>query len=395
MSTDLVDRPMAPDIPRVFLYDRETDEVTLVSAAPDGEPADWWNTAPALSADGSTVAFWSFARNLARGQDLQDCPNVGPSEPCGSLYVYDVRTGALEWIPVGAGYGLGMANETALSADGRYVAFATDGGAIWDGTVLLDRETGEITQISKTGLAVDLSADGRFVAFVSDESDLVAGDTNEALDVFVLDRETGEVERISTPLGGLESDQPSGVVPRIEGISAAIDISHDGRYVVFASSAPDLVDAAFTPCELYPGRELPACRHVYLHDRETGVTELISLSDDGTPGDGVSSRGSVSPDGRWVAFTSAASNLSPAGPIRCQTFGQRSCFGVFVRDRQMGRTYLVSIGWEGQLPNDASWSGPIAPDGYHVLFRSTADNLVPGIGGGIFVADLRSLVDEE
>jgi hypothetical protein len=65
MAIDLVDRPMAPDIPRIYLYDRQADEIALVSATPGGAPADFWSTDPALSAGGSTVAFWSFAGNLA------------------------------------------------------------------------------------------------------------------------------------------------------------------------------------------------------------------------------------------------------------------------------------------------------------------------------------------
>lgn len=398
MSIELIERgqPAEPDIPRVFLYDRDTGTTALVSATSNGMPADFWSIEAALSSDGSTVAFWSFARNLAYGEDVSDCPDVGPGEPCGSLYIYDVPSGTLERIPVGAGYGLGMANATALSADGRYVAFATQGGAVWDGTMLLDREMGEIAQISPTGLAVDLSADGRTIAFVSADSDLVAGDTNEALDVFVLDRETAQVERISAPRGGQGSDQHSGVASFVEGTSAELDISPDGRYVVFASGASDLVEAALSPCMLYPGKELPACRHVYLYDRETGVTELISLSDDGVPGDGVSSRGRISPSGRWVAFTSAAGNLTPEGPS-CRDYGPGggNCPQVFVRDRQRGQTHLVSVGWDGQLANSASLSEFITADGDHVLFRSYASNLLPGTEGGFFVADLPALIGKE
>ena len=397
MSVDLIEegRPAAPDIPRVFLYDREADTLVLVSATAGGLPADFWSVEAALSADGSTVAFWSFARNLAGGQDVEDCPDAGPGDPCGSLYIYDVPGGTLERIPVGAGYGLGMANATALSAGGRYVAFATDGGAIWDGTMLLDRETGVVSQISTTGLAVDISADGRYVAFVSDESNLVPGDT-QAYDVFVFDRGTDTIERISTPLAGGASDQDSGVASFSEGVRAELDISPDGRYVVFVSGASNLVEAAFVPCAQPPGRELPACRHVYLHDRETGMTELVSLAVDGSPGDGVSSGGSVSPDGRWVVFTSAAGNLTPAGPSTCQAYAMGgNCPELYVRDRQTGQSYLVSVGWDGQLPNGASFSRAMTSDGRYVVFESFADNLVPDAGGGLFIADLVVLTGKE
>jgi Tol biopolymer transport system component len=397
MSVDLIEegQPAEPDIPRVFLYDREADTAVLVSATAAGLPADWWSAGAALSADGSTVAFWSFARNLAGGQDAEDCPDAGPGDPCGSLYIYDVPSGTLERIPVGAGYGLGMANATALSADGRNVAFATNGGAIWGGTMLLDRETGVISQISTTGLAVDISADGRYAAFVSDESNLTHSDS-QARDVFVFDRETDIIERISTPLDGGASEQDSGVASFTEGVSAGLDISPDGRYVVFVSGASNLVEATFVPCALPPGRELPACRHVYLHDRETGVTELISLSVDGTPGDGVSSGGSVSPDGRWVAFTSAAGNLTPAGPSTCQAYSMGgNCPEVYVRDRQTGQTYLLSMGWDGQLPNGASFSRAMTSDGRYVVLESYADNLVPDAGEGLFIADLLVLAGQE
>jgi Tol biopolymer transport system component len=262
--------------------------------------------------------------------------------------------------------------------------------------MLLDRETGDIAQISTAGLPVDLSADGRYVTFASDESDLVPDDTNEAIDVFVLDRETGQIEWISTPSGAEESDQPSGVVPLSEGFSGAIDMSPDGRYVLFTSGASNLVDAVFTPCTLEPWKELPSCRHVYLHDRATGTTELVSLSDDDTPGDGVSSGGSISADGRWVAFVSHAGNLTEEGPINSEGYrlGGNGP-GIFVRDRQEERTYLVSVGRDGSVANDANLGARITADGRYVVFRSLADNLVPGVKGGLFVADLHVLVGKE
>jgi Tol biopolymer transport system component len=393
-SVDLVDTPMAPDIPRIYLYDRETEEVTLVSATRGGAPADFWSIQAAISADGSTVAFWSFAGNLA-GEGVQDCPDLEPGDPCGSLYLYDVPSGALERVPVGAGYGLGMTFDTALSADGRLVGFAAESGAIRSGVLLLDRSSGGVSQISATGVAVDLSADGRFVTFVSPEDRLVPDDANGVFDVFVLDRESGEIERISRPLEGGVDDRPSGASFAGEGISANVDISPDGRCVVFASEATSLVAAEFAPCTLIPGQELPACRHVYLYDRETGATELISISEDGTPGDNPSSGGGVSADGRWVVFTTLAGNLTPYGPMTCEGFGEVNCGQVLLRDRATGRTHLVSVAYDGGLPNSGSYGGRIAPDGGIVVFTSDADNLVPGVRGGLFAADLSLLIAEE
>jgi Tol biopolymer transport system component len=252
-----------------------------------------------------------------------------------------------------------------------------------------------ISQISATGVSVDLSADGRFVAFVSSEGGLVPDDANQVFDVFVLDRESGRVERISRPLAGGADDQPSGASFAGEGISAEVDISPDGRYVVFASGASSLVAAELAPCTLITGQELPACRHVYLHDRETGVTELISVSADGTPGDNPSSGGSVSADGRWIVFTTLAGNLTSRGPMTCQGFGEINCGQVLLRDRQTGRTHLVSVAYSGQLPNSGGYGSRISPDGSVAAFTSNADDLISGVTGGLFVADLSVIIAEE
>ena len=125
------------------------------------------------------------------------------------------------------------------------------------------------------------------------------------------------------------------------------------------------------------------------------MTELISLSGDGVPGDGVSSGGRISPDGRWVAFNSAAGNLTPEGP-GCGGVGPGGgCPQVFLRDRQRGQTTLVSVGADGQLANSASWNRSFTADGQHVLFGSLASNLLPGMDGGNYVVDLSALIETE
>lgn len=385
---------------------------TPVTTAPDGTLADKWSLAPSISDDGSTVAFFSFASNLV-GDAYQECRPMesGEAEPCGSLYIYDVDSGALERIAVAAAPSTHP--DTALSADGRYVAFAAPQAYLREGVFLYDRGTGDMTPISpgdssepppttnSGGFAVDISADGRYVAFASLDDDIVPDDTNGGIDVFVYDRIAAQIERISTPVDGIESGQPSGyqAVPNTGGgFESGLSISADGRYVVFMSAAPNLVDRHLSPCQHWPWVDaFPACRHIYLHDREMGTTELISVSDDGTPGNRASEDGDVSAGGRWVVFTSLADNLTADGPIKCQDYTMEgACLQVYVRDREQGRTYLVSRGWNGQLPNANSSAGVITPDGRYVAFISSAGNLVPDVPFSqdrhIFIADLFRLI---
>lgn len=136
-----------------------------------------------------------------------------------------------------------------------------------------------------------LSADGRFVAFASDAADLVPGDTNDDSDVFVRDQQTGVVQRVSLAWNGNEARDDS----------ACPAISSDGRYVAFLSRA----------WNLYPGgANLGSPRwDVYVRDRQTGATTHVSVSKDGTDPDADSSCPSISGDGGRVVFESQASNL--------------------------------------------------------------------------------------
>jgi T5SS/PEP-CTERM-associated repeat protein len=165
---------------------------------------------------------------------------------------------------------------------------------------------------------VSMSADGRIVAFASDATNLVGRDANGVADVFVKDLDTGLVVRIG-PADGSESDGPS-LAPRL---------SADGRFVVFQSSATNLV----------PGIAVLK-QSVYRFDRTSGVIELVSVGLDGAMPNGVSTGGSISADGRAIAFGSGASNLV-VGDTNQTT-------DVFVRDLAKGTTVRASVGPAGQ-----------------------------------------------
>ena len=178
-----------------------------------------------------------------------------------------------------------------------------------------------------------VSADGRYVVFQSIKYSLVPGDTNRLADIFVRDRTLGITQRVSVASDGTQSNRTSD----------APAISADGRYVVFQSVATNLV-----PGPGDPNRQ----DHIYLHDRLTGRTELVSAAFDGGFPDGGSYTPVVSADGRYVAYMSTATNL-----IAGYEGVQRS---VYVRDRQAGRTELINAGW--------AYSVAINADGRYVAF---------------------------
>jgi Tol biopolymer transport system component len=254
----------------------------------------------ALSADGRFVAFSSVATNLVR-RDANNARDV---------FVHDRQTGRTERVSVGPGGvpGSGGSENAALSADGRFVAFESrarnlvpgDTNGEWD-VFVRDRRTGVTERVSvgpggiqgdKASYVSALSADGRFVAFSSWADNLVPGDTNGTYDVFVHDRRTGTTERVSLGPNGRQgngnSDNPS--------------LSSDGQFVAFYSYASNLV----------PG-DTNGERDVFVRDRRTGTTARVSLGPNGVQGNDFSgSYGAIpalSANGRFVAFDSSANNL--------------------------------------------------------------------------------------
>jgi Tol biopolymer transport system component len=216
-----------------------------------------------------------------------------------------------------------------------------------------------------------ISRDGRFVAFVSSASNLVAGDRNGRIDVFVHDRLSGETTRVSVRSDGGESHPTSTSYPYGPSISA------DGRFVAFRSDASDLVP-----------NDTNGHGDIFVHDRQTHETTRVSVDDAGNETDDESWFPALSDDGRFVAFTSYASNL---------VIGDTNGFAdAFVRDRVARTTTRVSV---DSLGNQATgfmypyWSIAISGDGRFVGFDHDAPNLVPDDTNGctdVFVHDLET-----
>ncbi|MCB1885463.1 MAG: tandem-95 repeat protein, partial [Geminicoccaceae bacterium] len=341
----------------IFVHDRQSGATELVSVADGGGGGNRDSLDPSLSADGRIVIFRSNADNLVPGD----------ANGTTDLFVRDLQAGTTELVSV-ASDGT-QANtysfESSLSADGRFVAFRSladnlvpgDANDATDilvrdlqaGTTELASVAGDGTQANNNALDPSLSADGRFVAFYSLADNLVPGDANGAYDVFVHDRQTGGTELVSLAGDGSQGN----------GNSYQTSLSANGRFVAFISEADNLV----------PG-DTNGIADIFVHDRQTGATERVSVAGDGTQGNGDSSTPTLSADGRFVAFISEADNLVPSDA--------NDAYDIFVHDRQTGTTERVSVAGDGTEGNRYSFLPSLSADGKLVAFESLADNLVPG-----------------
>jgi Tol biopolymer transport system component len=184
-----------------------------------------------------------------------------------------------------------------------------------------------------------LSFDGRFVAFSSSARNLVSDDRNGTTDIFVRDRLTGTTERVSLSSFGEESD----------GFSESPRISPDGRFVVFLSWASNLA----------PGDD-NGLQDIYLHDRETGHTERVSIGVGGLDPNDNSYGHDLSADGRFIVFYSYASNLVPGDG--------NDASDVFLYDRSTGSTERLSVRFDGGELVGPSEVPSISDDGRYVAF---------------------------
>ena len=227
-----------------------------------------------------------------------------------------------------------------------------------------------------------VSADGRIVAFHSDATNLVEADDNGFIDVFIKDTESGETRLISSSMDGTPGD----------GDSKQPSISADGRYVAFTSEASNLVPGDDNGCS--DGESEWNCSDVFVKDLRSGEIERVSTSTDDGQGNWFSEEPSISGDGRYVAFTSYASNLVFGDSDACDSDeAPRNCADIFIKDRQTGRTWRTSITPEG-VEGDGDSSEPvISSDGNYVAFTSDATNLGVNDNNGvsdIFIANLTS-----
>jgi Tol biopolymer transport system component len=354
----------------IFVRDIANGTTILASrVSGGGAGADGTSDYPALAANGGFVAFESGADNLSTDDD----------DNFTNIFVHNLATGATTLVSRGTGgvAANGTSNRPSISADGRFVAFQSTASSLPGSNAVglhdvfvRDLQTNTtilVSQADGTGpggdgnddsYAPSISADGRYVAFDSVADNLSTEDDDTRSDIYVRDLQqntTTLVSRQSTAAGGAGGN----------GDSYLPAISADGRHVAFESTANNLSaddnDAYFNDFE---------------RDLDTGTTTLISrqsASAGGAGGDANVEEAipAISADGRFVAFTSPADNLS--------TEDDNTYKNTFVRDVQAQTTTLVSrqsaADGGAAADDDSSYYPAITPDGRYVAFASGADNL--------------------
>jgi Tol biopolymer transport system component len=355
-----------------------------------GDSGAWGR--PAINVGGRFVAFESFATNLV----WDDTNNAS------DIFLRDRGLGTTNRVSLsnGGSQANGFSFQPVISGDGRYVAFDSDATNLVPGDTnaasdvfVRDRQAGSTIRVSvasdgaqASGASFQpaISSDGRYVAFYSEAANLVVGDTNGVDDVFVRDRDTdgdgtfdegGAVSttRVSTGSGG-----------QANGLSGSPAISGDGQYVTFVSEASNLVaDDTNNFCDTDGDTALDDnCPDVFVRNRQAGTTQRVSVDSANGQGNSSSYAPAISWEGRFVTFTSAATNLV-AGDTNAAT-------DIFLRDRLGGTTERVSLASGGSQSNGPSSVSGLSSDGRYAVFQSEASNLVTGDtngSGDIFVRD--------
>jgi ribosomal protein L24E len=366
----------------VYLYDRETNSMERISTGVNGEraivPTDncgenrCGNQRPTISADGRFVAFWSNATNLVPGD----------TNGRYDAFLFDRQTKTMTLISKGSGAPAnGDSRRPVVSRDGTFVAFESEASNIIptcgvldlgckgdknnaDDVFLYQVDNGAVSLVSAAadGAAANgasnrpsLSGNGRRIGFASSATNLLANDTNGAIeDVFVRDLASGQTIMVSSGAQG-QGDKGSG----------SPSISADGRWVSFDSKATNFNQA-----------DSGADTDIYIKDLQTGALDQVSVRADGSQASGGTVTGgdsTISADGRFVAFWSDSTNLVPD-----DTNGMRD---VFVRDRVAGTIKQIRSTTGAQGDGD-SFSPALSMDGRFVAFDSKATTLATGGGTG-------------
>ncbi len=375
----------------VFLRDLDAKKTTRMSVDTDGSQFSRDSTLGALSGDGRTAAF------MVRSST---CNGLG-------AYVRAVGEPTERLACNNDSGGSGELEITALSGDGRYVAYYTvtrydgypdsrygyvydrtgrrsqdgcvgpadlssNGTAIacsMDGQVFVGQVGERLELVTETavcqragGYGAALSGDGLVVAYTSSASSLVPDDTNGSSDIFVYLPDVPRERQ--APRGRTTRAAPRSDTPALDGTGARL---------VFASRKRQFVDG-----------DTNGVADIFLRTKR-GKFQRVSVASDGAQANGPSSAPTISADGRFVIFISAATNLVPG-----DTNGVPD---VFLRNRFTSKTTRVSLDAAGEQANGASTRAKISDNRQFVVFESVADNLVSGDGNGVrdvFRKDLRS-----
>lgn len=330
------------------------------------------NSPPAISKDGRYAVFSSTASNLV----------TGDTNSVSDIFLHDRELGSTTRVSV-SGSGAqanGASDLPAISPDGRYIAYrskatnlvANDTNAKAD-VFLYDRLTGTVERVSVTttgaqatggdsgNYGITVSTDAQYVAFESVATNLTTADTNAMSDIFLRDRVQNKTFLVSRTTGNTVGN----------GRSQLPAISEDGRYTVFSSFASNLTTG-----------DTNAASDIFRYDRTTGTVSLVSTLG-ATQGNGNSDDPAISGDGNWIAYITMATNLV--------TGDTNGTWDVLLMSCTTGNIRRVSAASDDTIGNGASSSPALNADGHFIAFRSYASNLISGDTNGkcdVFVRDV-------
>jgi M6 family metalloprotease-like protein len=316
-----------------------------------------WSTDVSINRSGTHCTFTSAVNNLV----------AGDTNGCNDTFIRDLSTGVIERVSVSTAGVEGNNNSGSSSTvpSGRFVVFDSWADNLVSGDTnnaldvfLRDRQTGTTTRVSltyaggqanKSSYAGAVSDDGRYVAFQSEATNLVIGDTNARQDIFVRDTVAGTTERISVSSTGTQGNNNS---------YRHVTMSADGNLVAFVSYASNLV-----------ANDTNGTSDVFIHNRTTKTTECFSVNPSGNPGNGQSECPSISEDGTHAVFASVAGDLVSGDT--------NNRWDIFLRNRGTGITTKISSNYSGGSLNNNCYNPDITPDLRYICYDSYATTVVP------------------
>jgi dipeptidyl aminopeptidase/acylaminoacyl peptidase len=341
----------------IFTKNLATGSTALISSDSSGIIGNNNSVNPTISPNGRYVVFQSSATNLVTG-DTNNMTDV---------FMKDTQTGITTLISSDSAGVIGnnYSGSPVISLNGQYVVFYSTANNLVTGDTnnavdifMKNTQTGVTTLISSNSTGIigntgssdpAISSDGRYIAFNSTANNLVTGDTNGRSDIFIKDTQTGITTLVSSDSAGTIGNNNSN----------SLAISSDGRYVAFSSYATNLIAG-----------DTNNATDIFLKDTQTGVTTLVSSDSAGVIQNNTSYTPKVSSDGRYVVFTSESTNL-----VSGDTNGGSD---IYLKDTQTGVTTLISSNSAGTIGNNASYNPAISLNNQYIVFTSYADNLVTG-----------------
>jgi len=345
-----------------FLYDQWLQQLDCLSVNAEGVTGDSDSPMPAISSNGRYVAFSSFASDLVANDTNQ----------VADIFLYDQQTHTLSLITNGLDGSPSNGNSfnPVLSEDGRWIAFESEASnLVTDDTnqsfdiFVYETPTSQIQRISVTSegkqgnghsLAPTISAEGRYIAFDSVANNLSLLDTNLFSDVFIHDRQTHQTQLVSLAANQNEAGNGDSLNP---------SLSADGQWIAFDSDASNLVTT-----------ETKNISNIFLQERLTQQTTLVSMNEQLEAGNQSSVLPTLSSDGRYVVFNSAATNLALVVAAK----DENGAFDVFKYDRVADKLLRLNINAEGNVSDFGAFAtaATINQDGCYTVFASNATDLV-------------------